>query len=93
MAAIKKLNAAFKQTKDVRQGQLRNYTVANALMYEWTFGEQKLIVVVNLTKDEVSVKMPMALTGIKITDLLAGTSETTPVALTLKPYQYCIYKK
>lgn len=93
MAAIKKLNAAFKQTKEVRQGQLRNYTVANALMYEWTFGEQKLIVVVNLTKDEVSVKMPMALTGIKITDLLAGTSETTPVALTLKPYQYCIYKK
>ena len=85
--------SAYKNTKDVRGGELKLYSTGNVVSFYRNAGEHGMLVMVNPTNEAVQVKMPMEQAGKTMKDMMTGESVKLPSAVTMQPYQYVIYKK
>lgn len=92
-AAFKAINAAYKATADVRRGELNTYGVNKVAMFTRSTPEKKMLVMVNTTGDDQTVKTPIALAGETMTDMIGGGTVTLPATMTLGAYGYVIYTK
>lgn len=92
-AAFKAINSAFKATAEVRRGQLATYADANVAVFTRSTPSQTLLVMVNTTGKEQTVKTPITLAGEQMTDLIGGGQSTLPVTQTIAPYGYVILVK
>ncbi len=90
MAEIVKV---YKATNNVRGGELKIYNTGNIVSFYRKSGEQGMLVMVNPTDSPVQVKVPIERSGDTMSDAITGEKMKLPVAMTLKPYQYFIYKK
>ena len=92
-AEFKAINAAYKATADVRRGELATYSNSKAAVFTRSIPGHTLLVMVNTTGNEVRVKTPITLAGSDATDMIGGTEETLPSAVTLPAYGYRVYYK
>lgn len=93
IAAVKKINAAFKATADVRQGELNQLLAGKCVELQYKLGDSHLVLVANPTGKSFEVKMPIEVAGLKVKELISGQETVMPVAETLEPYSYRIYLK
>ncbi len=92
-AEFKAINAAYRATAEVRRGELTTYANAKAAVFTRATPDQKMLVMVNTTGSEQSVKTPITLAGETMTDLVNGGETTVPTVMTLDAYGYVIYMK
>lgn len=90
-AAYKAINGAFKASADVRRGTLKTYPDNKVAIFTRSIPGRTLLVMVNTSREECTVKTPISLAGEKMTDLLTGAEITPDASLTLAPYGYLIY--
>lgn len=93
IASVKKMNQIFKSTADIRRGVLSTLQAGKCVLMEYQLGESYLILAANPNNREFEVKMPIEVSGLKVSELVSGTETVMPVAETLQPYQYKIYKR
>lgn len=87
------INKAYKNTAEVRRGELTTYGNAKTAMFTRSTPEHKMLVIVNTTGNEQTVKTPISLAGETMTDMTDDTSVTLPGTVTLGAYEYAIYMK
>lgn len=92
-AAFRAINQAYRATADVRRGELATYDASGAVVFTRSTPEEKMLVMVNTTAREQTVKTPISLAGAEMTDMIGGSSVTPGVTVTLEPYGYIIYRK
>ena len=90
-AAFKAINKAFRQSAQVRRGSLKTYADNKVAVFTRSIPGHTLLVMVNTSADEQTVKTPITLAGGKMTDLLSGAEVTPDFALTIPAYGYIIY--
>lgn len=90
-ARYKAINSAFKASAEVRRGQLNDYSTSSVVSFTRSIPNQSLLVMVNTSNSEQTVKTPIQLAGKTMKDLLSGTDVTVPVTVTLPAYGYIIY--
>lgn len=90
-AAFKAINKAFRQSAQVRRGSLKTYADNKVAVFTRSIPGHTLLVMVNTSADEQTVKTPITLAGGKMTDLLSGAEVTPDYALTIPAYGYIIY--
>lgn len=84
--------AAYKNTKDVRGGELKLYATGKIVSFYRKAGSHGMFVMVNPTAEAVQIKIPIEQAGSTMQDMMTGKSATLSSAVTLQPYQYLIYK-
>lgn len=77
----------------MRRGELTTYGNAKTAMFTRSTPEHKMLVIVNTTGNEQTVKTPISLAGETMTDMTDDTSVTLPGTVTLGAYEYAIYMK
>lgn len=87
----KAINSAFKESAEVRRGQLDDYSTSSVVSFTRSIPGHTLLVMVNATGSEQTTKTPIELTGETMKDLLSGADVTVPVTVTLPAYGYIIY--
>lgn len=93
IAIVKNINEIFKATADIRQGKLLKYQAGKCVLLEYVLGDSLLVLAANPNDQAFEVKMPIEVAGLTVTDMISGVQTTMPVAETLEPYQYKIYRK
>lgn len=88
-AEYQKVMQAYHESASLRGGDPLLYSTGEIASIYYTGG---LFVVVNTAGSDVQVKMPMERAGDKATDMISGSTETLPSALTLEAYEYRIWK-
>ena len=86
----KAINAAFKASAEVRRGELRDFSNSSVVCFTRAILGHNLLVAVNTTGSEKSVKSPISLAGSTMTGLIDGKQVTVPVEISLEPYSYTI---
>ena len=86
----KAINAAFKASAEVRRGELRDFSNSSVICFTRAIPGHNLLVAVNTTGSEKSVKSPISLAGSTMTGLIDGKQVTVPVEISLEPYSYTI---
>lgn len=86
----KAINAAFKASAEVRRGELRDFSNSSVVCFTRVIPGHNLLVAVNTTGSEKSVKSPISLAGSTMTGLIDGKQVTVPVEISLEPYSYTI---
>lgn len=86
----KAINAAFKASAEVRRGELRDFSNSSVVCFTRAIPGHNLLVAVNTTGSEKSVKSPISLAGSAMTGLIDGKQVTVPVEISLEPYSYTI---
>lgn len=86
----KAINAAFKASAEVRRGELRDFSNSSVVCFTRAIPGHNLLVAVNTTGSEKSVKSPILLAGSTMTGLIDGKQVTVPVEISLEPYSYTI---
>ena len=87
------LIAAYNSEPALRKGSLVPYPDNNVLMFERVFGEDKVLVVINMRDTQHSISLPEQWKGRACTDLVTGQKVTlsTDVDL-LRPFEYYVVK-
>lgn len=86
----KAINAAFKASTEVCRGELRDFSNSSVVCFTRAIPGHNLLVAVNTTGSEKSVKSPISLAGSTMTGLIDGKQVTVPVEISLEPYSYTI---
>ncbi len=89
-AKYKAINAAFKQSAEVRRGELADFSNSSVVCFTRAIPDHYLLVAVNTTGDAQTVKTPITLAGSTMTNLIDGGQTTVPVVLTVEPNGYVI---
>lgn len=89
-ATYKAINSAFRNTADVRRGELRDYSNSSVACFTRSTPEHDLLVAVNTTGNTQSVRIPITLSGSVMTDMLEGQAYTVRPTIELEPYSYVI---
>lgn len=92
-ATLARLANAYKATRSQRGGELRTYQAGKAVMFVRAVGESRVLVIVNPTSSDVTVKTPIDMASLTVTDALDGSTLTVPVSVALGAYGYMIYYK
>ncbi|MDE7160076.1 MAG: alpha-glucosidase C-terminal domain-containing protein [Muribaculaceae bacterium] len=92
-AKYKAVNEAYRATADLRGGKLATYADKDVACFTRTAGDHTLLVMVNTTGGEATMRTPITLSGDMMTDLLDGAEVRLPASVTLPAYGYIIYKK
>ncbi len=71
-ATFKAINDAYRATAEVRRGELTTYNNADVAVFTRATPEHKMLVMVNTTDEEKTVKTPITLAGETMTDLING---------------------
>ena len=90
-AVYKAINKAYKASAELRRAELRTYPDKDVLSFTRTAGDHTLLVMVNTPADARTVKTPIALTGLRMTDMINGGETAVPVTIQLPAYGYIIY--
>ena len=86
----KAINNAFKESAEVRGGNLTNYSNTNVIAWSWSLNEKKLLIVVNPSNKDVTIATPMAVTGLNMTDLINGGTSMLGSTMKMGAYDYYI---
>lgn len=86
----KAINVAFKASAEVRRGELRDFSNSSVVCFTRAIPGHNLLVAVNTTGSEKSVKSPISFAGSTMTGLIDGKQVTVPVEISLEPYSYTI---
>ena len=89
-ATYKAINNAFKQSEEVRRGQLTDFSTSDVVCFMRATPGHYLLVAVNTTANEQTVKTPITLAGSTMTDLIGGGEVSVAYTLTLPAYGYTI---
>ena len=89
-AKYKAINGAFKQSAEVRRGELKDYSKDKVVCFTREIPGHYLLVAVNTTGEEKTIKTPISLLGAPMTDLLTGEDTNAGVVIELEPYEYTI---
>lgn len=89
-AEYKAINEAFKASAEVRRGRLQTYADKDVAVFTRAIAGHRLLVMVNTTGGERTVKCPISLAGASMTDLIGGTATTVPVEMNIRPYGYVL---
>ncbi|MGN1211566.1 MAG: alpha-amylase family glycosyl hydrolase, partial [Candidatus Cryptobacteroides sp.] len=84
-----KVMKAWSESASCRKGNPVFYNVSNAATIWYEGG---LLVMVNVTSEEISAKIPMERAGDKAVDLTDGSALVLPAAVNLGAYEYKIWK-
>lgn len=85
--------AVYLSSVALQKGDLRAYETEKVACYYRTSAEERVFVVVNTSGKAETIKTPIERAGDSVKNLMDNTVSTLPVALTLEPYQYYIWKK
>lgn len=88
----KAINIAFKESAELRRGELRDYSKSSVVCFTRSIPGHKLLVAVNISGETQTVKAPIELAGSTMTDMLTGSESEVPVVIELEPYGYTIRK-
>ena len=92
-SAMKQLLRIYHDSKSLREGkQFTGSLNANVHYVEYTAGEETMIIICNTSSNDQEVKLPMKHQGHTVTDLLSDETLDLTTTLSLKPYEYRIYK-
>ncbi|MDE6573821.1 MAG: alpha-amylase [Muribaculaceae bacterium] len=89
-SVYKTLNAAFRNSAEVRRGELSDYSTSNVVCFVRAIPGHRLLVAVNTTANVQTVRTPISLAGATMNNLISGTSGTVPVTMDLDAYGYII---
>lgn len=92
-ATFKAINNAYRATAEVRRGELTTYNNADVAVFTRATPEHKMLVMVNTTDEDKTVKTPITLAGETMTDLINGGDKKMPTVMSLSAYGYVIYMK
>ncbi len=94
LAEYQAIDKAYKATAEARGGKTQVFsTGSKAVAYTKTNGSKTVLVAVNPTGEPQQVKVPMALMGLTMSDLISGQQVKPSAAVTLPAYGYLIYAK
>lgn len=91
-ATYKAINSAFKESAELRRGELRDFSDSSTVCFTRSIPGHTLLVMVNPTAEHRSVRTPISLANSKMTSLLDGTEQMVPITVSLQPYGYAILK-
>lgn len=86
----KAINSAFKASAEVRRGELRDFSNSSVVCFTRVIPEHNLLVAVNPTGSNQTVRTPISLAGATMTNLINGQANTVPVTIELEAYSYII---
>ena len=89
-----KVMEAFNSTRDVRvsnpvlanTGNVAKMTFTNSI-------DEVFVVMVNTKNEKATVKVPLAIVGKEVTDLMTGKTVVPEASIEMEPYQYFLYRK
>jgi hypothetical protein len=89
-----KVMKAYNSTRDVRVSDpvLANTGNVAKMTYTNSIGES-FVVMVNTKNEKATVKVPLAVAGKEVTDLMTGETVVAATAIDMEPYQYLLYRK
>lgn len=90
-AEYRAVNDAFIRSAEVRRGELAGYSTSSVVCFTRSIPGRSMLVAVNTTGSDQTLKTPIELAGTEMTDLISGHTLTLPVTLTLGAYGYVIY--
>lgn len=83
---------AYKDTKDVRGGELVTYSTGKVASFARKAGNHGMLVMVNTTDEALQIKVPMDYSGKTLENVISGTSLQLTTAVSLEAYGYLILK-
>lgn len=87
------LIAAYNSEPALRKGSVVPYPDDNVLMFERVYGEDKILVVVNMRDTQHRITLPEQWQGRTCTDLVSGNAVVLPSdADMLRPFEYYVVK-
>ena len=86
----KAINNAFRESAEVRGGNLTNYSTSNVISWSWTLNNRTLLMVVNPGNTDLTIATPMAVTGLNMTDLINGGTSMIGSTMKIAAYGYII---
>lgn len=89
-AVYRKINDAFRNSAEVRRGELRDYSGSSVVCFTRSIPGHSLLVAVNTENTTQTVRTPITLAGATMTDLIDGKTIAVPVTIELQPYSYTI---
>ncbi|MDE7393286.1 MAG: hypothetical protein K2M80_02275, partial [Muribaculaceae bacterium] len=84
------INKAFKASAELRRGQLTNLSTSSAICFVKAVGDRSLLVMVNPSNKDLTVRTPIVLAGTAMNDLINGGTVNMGVTVDLPPYGYTI---
>lgn len=84
------INKAFKASAELRRGQLTNLSTSSAICFVKAVGNRSLLVMVNPSNKNLTVRTPIVLAGTAMNDLINGGTVNLGVTVDLPPYGYTI---
>lgn len=85
------INNAFKESADVRGGELVDYSNGPVMAFTRTVADRNLLVVVNCSGSEQQYVTPMAIRYTTMKDLINGGNVSVPLTIDLPAYGYSIF--
>jgi hypothetical protein len=87
------LIAAYNAEPALRMGSLVPYPDNNVLMFERVYGEDKILVVINMRDTQHHIELPQQWKGRTCTDVVSGENVTLPSGTELlRPFEYYVVK-
>ena len=86
----KAINMAFKQSAEVRGGNLANISTSEVIAFTRKLNNHTLLVVVNPSNKSVTISTPMAIVGLNVTDLINGDTKQVGSTMKFDAYGYTI---
>lgn len=84
------INNAYIKTATARGGEMTTYASKDAVMMGFANGSKKLLVIANPYNEAKTVKLPIAYTGISMTNLITGSTIAVPVTADLPAFGYLL---
>lgn len=92
-AALSRMAKAYRATRSQRCGELRTYKAGKAVMFVRAVGDSRVLVIVNPTSSDITVKTPIDMAMSTVTDAIEGSTVELPVSVDLGAYGYSVYYK
>ena len=87
------LIAAYNSEPALRKGSLVPYPDNNVLMFERVYGDEKVLVVINMRDTQHHIELPQEWQGRTCTDVVSGKTVTLPSGTDLlRPFEYYVVK-
>jgi len=90
-SAYEKLMAVYAQSQALQSGETKLYANSEKVACIYRISQaQRMLVFINVTNEEQTVKVPMERVGEQVKELITGETQTLTNSLTLKAYQYML---
>ena len=89
----KKLMEIYTSSSMLRSAGVKIYDTGKAASFYRVSGDEAILVIANTSSTTETIKVPIERVGDRMRNLMDNEVVTLPVALTMEPYQYYIWKK